>query len=252
VRPPGRPKVEHRRAQHEGASVNEPASEVDAVRVRYARRNPTDPRYQMLNPAVWQSVLERQRETLRLLARVAPNDLAQLDVLEVGCGGGGNLLELLRFGFDAARLHGIELLEERHALARHALPAAVRLTLGDASNAAVPSESCEIVLQSTVFSSLLDDAFQQRLADAMWRWVKPGGGVLWYDFKVNNPRNADVRGVPLARVRELFPHGVLQSRRITLAPPIARAVTRVHPSLYTVFNAVPLLRTHVLAWIAKP
>jgi hypothetical protein len=103
-----------------------------------------------------------------------------------------------------------------------------------------------------VFSSLLDDAFQRRLADAMWRWAKPGGGVLWYDFTVNNPRNADVRGVPLARVRELFPHGEVQARRITLAPPIARAVTRLHPSLYTLFNTVPLLRTHVLAWIAKP
>jgi SAM-dependent methyltransferase len=232
--------------------VSEPASEVDAVRARYARRNRNELRYRMLNPAVWQAVLERQREVLRLLARVATKDLAELDVLEVGCGGGGNLLELLRFGFDAARLQGIELLEERHALARHALPAAVRLTLGDASKAAVPPESCDIVLQSTVFSSLLDDAFQQRLADAMWAAVKPGGGVLWYDFTVNNPRNADVRGVPLARVRALFPHGVLKSRRITLAPPIARAVTRVHPSLYTAFNTVPLLRTHMLAWIAKP
>ena len=30
----------------------------------------------------------------------------------------------------------------------------------------------------------------------MWAAVKPGGGVLWYDFTVDNPRNADVRGVP--------------------------------------------------------
>jgi SAM-dependent methyltransferase len=232
--------------------VSEPPPEIDAVRARYARRHPADPRYQMLNPAVWQAVLERQREMLRLLARVAPKALAELEVLEVGCGGGGNLLELLRFGFDAARLHGIELLEERHALARHVLPVSVRLTLGDASNAAVLPESCDIVLQSTVFSSLLDDAFQQRLADAMWRWIRPGGGVLWYDFTVNNPRNPDVRGVPLARVRELFPQGALQARRVTLAPPLARAVTRVHPALYTVFNALPLLRTHVLVWVGKP
>ena len=86
----------------------------------------------------------------------------------------------------------------------------------------------------------------------MWRWVKPGGGVLWYDFTVDNPRNPDVRGVPLARVRALFPEGRVQARRITLAPPIARAVTRVHPSLYTLFNTLPPLRTHVLAWIEKP
>jgi hypothetical protein len=58
--------------------------------------------------------------------------------------------------------------------------------------------------------------------------------------------------VPLNRVRKLFPGGTMQARRITLAPPVARAVTRLHPSLYTVLNTIPLLRTHLLAWIGKP
>jgi len=132
------------------------------------------------------------------------------------------------------------------------LPESLRLLQGDASAAAVEPASQDLVLQSTVFSSLLDDDFQQRLAAAMWRWVKPGGGVLWYDFTVDNPRNRDVRGVPLSRVRALFPEGRLSARRVTLAPPLARVLARVHPALLPVFNALPLLRTHVLAWIEKP
>jgi hypothetical protein len=103
-----------------------------------------------------------------------------------------------------------------------------------------------------VFSSILDDAVQQRLADAMWRWLKPGGAVIWYDFAVDNPRNPDVRGVPVARVRQLFPQAEFEVHRVTLAPPLARAACRLHPSLYTVLNAVPWLRTHRLAWICKP
>ena len=86
----------------------------------------------------------------------------------------------------------------------------------------------------------------------MWTAVRPGGGVLWYDFTVDNPRNRDVRGVPVTRVRELFPEARAEFHRLTLAPPLARAVTRIHPGLYTVFNALPLLRTHVLGWLAKP
>ena len=119
--------------------------------------------------------------------------------------------------------------------------------------APVAAASQDLVLQSTVFSSLLDDAFQQRLADAMWRLLKPGGAVLWYDFTVDNPRNRDVRGVPLARVRELFADAAaITHHRVTLAPPLARAVCRVHPALYGMFNTLPLLRTHVLAWVSKP
>ena len=221
-----------------------------AVVERYARRGGAD-RYSAIHPDAWQAMQERQRAMLRLFARLGHTDLGLLHLLEVGCGGGANLLELLRLGFAPEHLSGAELLSERVAHARRVLPAGVTLFEGDALRMDVGPASQDVVFASTVFSSLLDDAFQQRLADAMWGWVKPGGGVLWYDFTVNNPRNADVRGVPLTRVRALFPQGVLQARRVTLAPPIARAVTRLHPALYTVVNAVPCLRTHVLAWIMK-
>ena len=43
-----------------------------------------------------------------------------------------------------------------------------------------------------------------------------------------------------ARVRRLFPEGRLRVRRLTLAPPLARAITQLHPALYTAFNACPL------------
>lgn len=208
--------------------------------------------YSLLRPEVWQTVQERQRALLRLFARHGLRELSALRLLEVGCGSGGNLLELLRLGFAPQHLAGIELLPERFEAARAALPAAVQLTPGDACAVPVPPASQDLVLQSTVFSSLLDEAFQQRLADAMWRWLKPGGAVLWYDFTFDNPRNPDVRGVPMKRVRELFPQGRIDAKRVTLTPPLARAVCALHPSLYTWFNLLPLLRTHRLVWIGKP
>jgi len=228
-----------------------PADEAQAVAQRYARRVASE-RYSFLNPDVWQSVQERQRAMLKLFVGLGWGELSTRRVLEVGCGSGGNLLELLRLGFAPRNLAGIELLPDRFAQAMQALPSGVTLMQGDASLVKLPDESEDIVLQSTVFSSLLDAPFQWRLAQTMWRWVRPGGGVLWYDFTVDNPRNPDVRGVPVARIRELFPDGRVQYQRVTLAPPLARRVCALHPSLYPVFNVLPLLRTHVLAWIEKP
>jgi SAM-dependent methyltransferase len=225
--------------------------EARAIAERYARRDVGD-RYHPLRPEIWQARQERERALMSLLRRHARRPLADLEVLEVGCGHGDNLLELLRLGFDPARLAGNELLPERAAAARRRLPAATRLLEGDATQLALPDGGFDIVYAATVFSSILDDSFQQRLADAMWRWLRPGGAVLWYDFSVDNPRNPDVRGVPLSRLRELFPRAPIDARRVTLAPPLARAVCRVHPALYTGFNALPLLRTHVLACIGKP
>ena len=227
--------------------------ELDAIRERYARRAalPTS-RYSHFNPEVLARVHERRCATVALLAAQGIRSLEAMDVIEVGCGSGANLLEFLEFGVDPSRLVGNELLAERIERARGLLPEAVRLLPGDASALPIGAASFDIVYQSTVFSSILDDALQASLAAAMWQWVRPGGGVLWYDFTYDNPSNPDVRGVPLARVRELFPAAGIRSQRVTLAPPIARRVAAVHPSLYALFNLLPLLRTHLLCWIQKP
>ena len=226
-------------------------AEAEAVAERYARRQDLG-RYSMLRPEVWQAVQERQRAMLRLFTQAGLQDLSRLRLLEVGFGAGGNLLELLRLGFAPAHLGGIELLPERLAQARAVLPQQLQLQGGDALHAPVAAQSLDIVFVSTVFSSLLDAAYQQRLADTLWAWLKPGGAVLWYDFVFDNPRNPDVRGVPLRRLRALFPEGQLRHRRVTLAPPLARALVRVHPALYRPVNALPWLRTHLLAWVGKP
>lgn len=227
--------------------------ELEAMRARYARRAavPAD-RYSRFNVEVLARVHERQTAMVALLSKQGIRSLEGLDVVEVGCGNGDNLIELLELGAEPARLAGNELLDDRIDQARRRLPGAVRLFPGDASALPFADASFDIVYQSTVFSSILDDALQANVAAAMWRWLKPGGAVLWYDFTYDNPANPDVRGVPLSRVRELFPEGRVRSKRVTLAPPIARRVAAVHPSLYTLFNLLPILRTHVLAWVSKP
>lgn len=228
-----------------------PSYEPQAVQARYARRGEAH-RYHMGRPEVWHTVFERQAAMLRLLGRHFALDFSHLTLVEVGCGAGGNLLEFLRWGWDPAHLTGIELLPERAHHARSVLPAQVRVIEGDACAAPIEPGSVDIVFQSTVFSSLLDMSYQQQLADIMWSWVKPGGAVLWYDFCVNNPRNPDVAGVPMKRVRQLFPQAQADGMRVTLAPPLARGVCRLHPALYGVVNALPWLRTHRLVWLGKP
>ncbi len=227
------------------------AGEPQALAERYARR-PADDRHSPLAPDVVRLLHARRLALLGLLAKAGIADPSQLQVLEVGCGSGGNLLELVQLGFSPSRLGGIELLPQRHAAARERLPAAVTLWLGDAVQAPIAPASQDLVMQFTVFSSLLDDGFQQQLAATMWRWLRPGGAVLSYDFVVGNPGNRDVRAVPLRRLRTLFPQGRMRSLATTLAPPLARAACRLHPGLYGWLHALPLLRTHRLAWITKP
>jgi SAM-dependent methyltransferase len=227
-------------------------NEIENIALRYEKRKlATGGRYARFNADVVAGTQERQRMIVSLLKANRIDDLSGFDVLEIGCGSGSNLQELLLLGAQPERLVGNELLPDRAAKAKQMLPNAVRLFPGDASVLPFDQASFDIVYQSTVFSSILDNALQQSIAGSMWRWVRPGGGILWYDFIYNNPSNPDVRGVPIKRIQALFPEASLQFRRVTLAPPISRRVCKVHPVLYPIFNSLPFLRTHVVCWLAK-
>ncbi len=232
-------------------------TEVEAIRQRYVRRNqlPQDKvtaLYDPLNPSRYLSYAEKRRALIQCIEWAGLAPLRERRLIEIGCGNGDNLLQFLTLGFQPENLVGNELMAEYAANARRLLPIATQIFPGDAATLDLPEESFDIVFQSTVFSSILDADFQQKLADRMWSLVKPGGGILWYDFTFNNPNNPDVKGVTRSQIRTLFPQGQLKTWRITLAPPINRRVSKIHPGLYPVFNALPFLRTHLLGWIRKP
>lgn len=224
------------------------ATERTAIHARYARRSR---RYDASDPWVLLTTQEVDRALARWLRKAWPAGPEELRLLEIGCGSGRNLLRFQALGFDPANLAGNELQADRCAEARRRLPAAIRLAAGDALDLDEADASFDVVYQSLVFSSILDRGYQELLAQRLWRLVRPGGGVLWYDFTWNNPANPDVRGLPLARIRHLFPGGRIDARRVTLAPPLSRRVTALHPALYGVCNALPFLRTHLLCWIRK-
>lgn len=228
-------------------------SELRAVQARYARRDGDFDarRYSLYGNA---AALQAQQERLRALVRIwrthGWQSLAGLRMVEVGCGSGGNLMDLLRLGASPELLCGIELLAERASAARALLPRSVSLLEGDACEAPIPHASQQAVLAFTVLSSLLDPLYRQHFAHTLWRWVAPGGGVLVYDFTVNNPHNGDVRRVPLSELRALFPQARLYSCRLTLAPPVARRLPEA--CIEPLSRLAPPLRTHRLTWAVKP
>lgn len=186
---------------------------------------------------------ERDEALNRLLN---PMDCSDKLILEVGAGHGGNVASLEAAGFKRKNIHLNELLPERIQNIRlH--QSDIRLFDGNFLNVNFES-SYDIVFQSTVFTSVLDNDMRKRMADKMWSLLKPGGYVLWYDFVYNNPSNKNVRKVSVAELKGLFPKTTLfKMEKVTLAPPIGRRVGK----LYGLFN-LPILRTHILAVLQKP
>jgi ubiquinone/menaquinone biosynthesis C-methylase UbiE len=228
-------------------------AEADRIAAEYAHRAVSLPadRYSPAAPAQLLLRQSRERAVLAALRRAGKLPLAGRAVLDVGCGDGQWLADFETWGAQRERLAGIDLLGDRLERARARLPGA-DLRHGDASRLPWPAETFEIVIQSTVFSSILDAAMRRAVAGEMARVLAPGGVIVWNDFFVDNPRNRAVRGVRRRQIAELFPGFGADLRRITLAAPLARALAPRSQLAAAGLEAVRLLNTHYLGVLRRP
>lgn len=222
---------------------------LDQIRGAYIRREGKTELYDPLSPVNVRINSERARAQASLLrAWLGPRKLKDIDILEIGCGKGDVLLSLIALGASPGRIVANELIDDRIEAAKGRLPPGVRLDHGDASQLPAAYGDFDLIVQSLVFSSILDDSLLSSIASRIWNALKPGGIILSYDFVLNNPSNPDVRGVSVRKLKSLFPNGEIKTRSLTLAPPIARMF---HETLYPFLSMIPLIRTHALCTIRK-
>ena len=232
--------------------ADEETAEISRIRAEYQRRRREIPPdfYDWRHCANLFSHVETVRVCVRELATAALFPLAGLRVLDVGCGRGVWLLEFCQWGCLPEQVAGIDLDEGRLAEARRRLPAA-DLRLGDARELPWPDASFNLVTQFTVFTSILHQEVKRKIADEMLRVLKPGGAILWYDFRYNNPRNPHVRGIGAREIRSLFPGCEVKLHSVTLAPPVARRTVPFSWLMALALEKLPPPRTHYLGVIRK-
>lgn len=233
-------------------AVNEPRGLEEArIREAYERRDPSKKAYSWFDAGHLFMVQELERRLLEVLRRQGMTSLASMKILEVGCGNGHWLREFIKWGARPENLAGVDLLPERISQARLMSPPGVRLSRGNAAQLEFPDASFDIVFQATMFTSMLDGDLKHGVAAEMMRVLKPDGVALWYDFRVDNPRNPDVRGIERAEIERLFSNCRVRVERITLAPPLLRAVARWSWLAAYLFSSVPWACSHYLGTIRK-
>jgi 2-polyprenyl-3-methyl-5-hydroxy-6-metoxy-1,4-benzoquinol methylase len=221
-------------------------SETEEIKRRYHERESSKRVHSANQHKTYGNFILQEREKVyEDMLRRRFNDFSAVKILEVGAGSGGNLNFFNKLGIPWTSIHANELLEERLKKLKKDFRM-VNIIPGDALEID-GSNKFDIIFQSTVFTSILDQDFKERLARKMMSMLNADGIILWYDFIYNNPSNSDVRGVPVKEVLELFPSAKkVEIRKVTLAPPIGRRVGKLYP----VFNKFTFLRTHIVATIS--
>lgn len=228
------------------AEVASYGEEEARIRAAYAHRDKSGKRglYSWWRPDVLLSDYWIQAVIARCLRRAGWNDLSRVRALDVGCGSGAWLRQLLAWGAQAGNLHGIDLLEDRIAAARRLAPD-VDFRQADGWRLPYADASMDLVSAHTVFSSILNEHARAGVAAEMTRVLEPHGYILIFDFRISHPRNPDTIGIRRREIRRLFPGFGQYAQSLILAPPIARRLTPVAPWLAVAMEALcPPLRTH--------
>jgi ubiquinone/menaquinone biosynthesis C-methylase UbiE len=202
------------------------------------------------NPGNQAILRERQSKTYKVLYSNGFLPLNGKKILEVGCGTGKTLAGLAELGAEPQNLFGVDLLPDRveEAKARYSN---LHFECGNAEKLNFPNASFDLILFFTVFSSILDGDMAKNVASEAQRVLKPGGAMLWYDFRFNNPGNPNVRGIRKRDIKTLFPKLRMRLSTITLLPPIARRLGKSAPTVYPILSTIPFLRTHYLGLLIQ-
>jgi len=137
---------------------------------------------------------------------------------------------------------GLDPLPERVEEAKRRLS---RLDVRPGTPSHLPFEpaSYDLVFQRGILSTIRAGVERQQVASELARMAKPGGLVVSYEARGT---------VPPHLLAALFPGFTLHARRVTLHPPLARALAPRSWLLCELLATIPPLRTYELVLLRAP
>ena len=115
-----------------------------------------------------------------------------------------------------------------------------------------PDDAFDVAIATTLFSSLPSRDLEERVATEIGRVLRPGGWLVWYDLRFDNPSNRAVHGVNTRRLEALFRDWPSEMRSISVVPPVARHLGRLTPVAYPLLHAIPSMRSHLIGRLRCP
>jgi ubiquinone/menaquinone biosynthesis C-methylase UbiE len=227
------------------------AREEARIKSAYQKRTKPAGYYSWFDPGNLFLIQEREKLLLKRLRKHGRDPLAGSRFLEVGCGSGHWLREFIKWGVSPTDVIGVDLRPDVLSMATQLCPQGVTFQCTNGITLDFQDESFDLVLQSLVFTSVLDESMRHRMAQEMLRVVKKSGLIIWYDFFVDNPWNSNVRGVRKAEIKRLFPNCHIELERVSLALPLARILAPWSWMTCYLLGRLRFLNTHYLGVIQK-
>ena len=209
--------------------------------------------YPWLRRGYMMQFLEIERATVETVSKCTGGTLKERKILDIGCGAGGWIREFVKWGARPEDIYGIDAMASRIAAAREGNAPGVNLICGNAERLEFADETFDLIMLYQSMTLMLEDAPRRRVAAEALRVLKPGGAVLWYDYRYQRP---DMKGVLRStgkhEIKRLFPGCEYRLKSIHPFPPISRRLAGFWMPAWYLLGIFPPLRTCYAGAIIKP
>lgn len=179
--------------------------------------------------------------------KMSTNVDKELKILEIGCGGGGVIKDLEAIGMSNMISVGMDI----DYLRLKTIQINALILQGDGSKLAFRDRTFDVIIQATVFTSVLDDTKKGEIAKEILRALKDDGLLLWHDFQYDNPFNRNVKGIKLEEIKRLFPKCFYKYNTVHANPLITRPISKYSIGFAKLLDKIRFLHTHLFVEIRK-
>ena len=185
------------------------------------------------NKGVFFQSIAKKRSFIKSLSQIKIDSSS--NILDIGCGGAWDLVELIKYGFSQENLYGVDIKDECISRAKIDFPL-LNLSCQDATRLDFQDDFFDLVFESTMFVTLTDTIMSKKIAEEMIRVTKKNGFILLIDWKYGKFWSKSYLACNKKRVKHMFNIGkdmeIISINKGSLIPPIGRFLSAYFGSLY--------------------
>ena len=123
-------------------------------------------------------------------------------ILDVGCASGNKLKLFTQLGFIKSNIYGIDIRKKSIEEALLKSPRS-HFSVMDARKMLYSDNKFDFINLFTLFSSIISQNNRQKVVMELLRVLKPGGYILYYDVRDNNPFDPNVKSSTVENINSL-------------------------------------------------
>ena len=177
------------------------------------------------------------------------NFLNKNEILDFGCGEGFIMDQLVRWGAAQDQIIGVDISEKRIKKAKSRFESLKFLQIND--KIPFSDDKFNIIVISTVFSSIIGNSNRLFWAKEIDRVLKKGGAIIFYDMKVNNPFNFNTKKISKKELKLLFSNYSIKTKSLTVLPQLSRTISLISPKIYPLLSKLSFLHTHYISELTR-